>query len=57
MIVVELVKIVSVYAPPASPVIQGGSLVLKCVKILGRKRHELFEIRISIGTCPGIVAK
>ena len=57
MIVVELVEVVSVYAPPASPIIEGGSLVLKRVEILSRKRHKLFEIRISAGTCPTIVTQ
>lgn len=57
MIVVELVKIVPVHTPPATTVIQGRSLVLKCVKILSRKRHKLFEIGISIWACPAISPK
>jgi hypothetical protein len=54
MIVIELVKVVSIHAPPSSTVIERGPLVLKCVEILRRKRHKLFEIWISIGTCPTI---
>jgi hypothetical protein len=57
MVVIELVKVVPVHAPTASTVVQGRALVLKCIEILSRKRHKLFEVRISAGTCPKVLHK
>jgi hypothetical protein len=56
MVVIELVKIVPVYALPTS-IIQISTLIFKCVKILSRKCHKLFEVRVGIGTRPLIVKK
>jgi hypothetical protein len=56
MVIIKLVKIVPVYALPAS-IIQISSLILECIKILSRKSNELFEVRVVIGTCPKIFTK
>jgi hypothetical protein len=56
MVVIELVKIVPVHALPTS-IVQSSSLILKCVKILSRKCHKLFEVRVGIGTRSMIVKK
>jgi len=55
VVVIELVEVVPVHAPPASTVVQRGALILKCVEILSRKRHKLFEVRIRTGTCPKVL--
>jgi hypothetical protein len=54
VVVIKLVKVVPVYALPAS-VIQICSLILESIKILCRKSHELFEVRVIIGTRPMII--
>lgn len=56
MVVIELVKIVPVDALPTS-VVQISSLILECIKVLSRKSHKLFEVRVGIRTRPIIVEK
>ena len=48
MIVVELIQIVPIHAPPSATV-KRRPVILKGVKVLSCKRNKLFEVGVALG--------